>query len=91
MIERTELITTLKEEIQQFLLDVSSDTLNDSYEKLVALVLRYNGVLTIDDIYSIFSSIDKEIELNTWQEEVVWEVSSRLSGQCSLGKAIRWS
>lgn len=77
-----------KEEVERFLIGVSSETLDKSYGELVDILLAYKGLLTKDDVYAVFSFMDKESKLNRWQEEVIWEISNRLEGHCRPGKEI---
>jgi hypothetical protein len=87
-VNRVELQGEFRGKVQVFLKSVSYDTLETSYEELIGILLLYKELLSREDIYTVFSLIEQEGDLTLWQEEVIWEVSSRLARHCVPHKAI---
>lgn len=85
---RSELLDEFRVKVQEFLISVSRDTVEKSYEELISILFPYKGLLSREDIYTVFSSIEQEGNLTLWQEEVIWEVSNRLARHCVPPKAI---
>lgn len=82
------MMNKLKKDLELLLAEVTSTTFEGSYEKLASLLLTYRGILTKEDVYSLFVLIENELDLSVWQEEVLWEISNRLSGDCMPHKTI---
>ena len=64
--------------VKEFFVRVSSDTIDHSYEELIRILLSYE----------MFLSIEREVFMDIWREEVIWEVLNRLAGHCAPHKAI---
>lgn len=79
-----------KSEVQHFLTGVSDKTMVESYEKFVEFLLTYKGLISTDDISSVFSEVANENELTDAQDEILMDTSNRLFGHCPPWRKIDW-
>lgn len=82
------ILDKLKKDLEVILAEVSINTIEESYEKVSALLFTHSGILTKEDVYTLIVIIENELDLSVWQEEILWEISNRLSGDCRPDKTI---
>lgn len=79
---KQELKDKFKHEVTAYLSTVTAENLQEGYQRMAEIVLRYKGLLITKDIYAVFSLICDETDLNDLQDELIIDTSNRLYGHC---------
>lgn len=81
----------LKSEVIEFLQGINERNFPDKYNELIQIVLKYGrkGV-SKETVLAILFAIDDMWVLNTGQDELIMDISSRIEGKCASGKEINW-
>ncbi|HCT85671.1 MAG TPA: hypothetical protein DF296_10795 [Candidatus Margulisbacteria bacterium] len=77
-----------KSEVTNFIINVNETNFYKLYDSLKSIILEYKGRLSKDEVLEELLNINNEMGLSMYQEEVIVEISSCISGNCSENKKI---
>ncbi len=85
------LLSSLKNEIQDYIEIINKDNYANSYEGLISIIEKYkNKGATKNQVAKIITQELNSSNLDDPKEEVLIEISNRIHGFCTSTRAIKW-
>ncbi len=85
-----DVITEIADKVKSLLDNDLSRDLQTDYGQLVDLVKNYRGKVSVEDVQDALSLVISRWDLPDYEDEVVVDISCRLSGFCSSHVEIKW-